>query len=93
MNQNPSTQETTSQETTGGGSGSTTGFATGTICPSSGTYRCSNKYMDIIAIFAVGDTFLPGPDGRKTTWFRLTTSLSSNKGGNFESVKVIAGTV
>ena len=95
MNQDPSTQETTSQETTAGGggnTGSTTGFATGTICTSSGTYRCSNKYMDVIAIFVAGDTFLPGPDGRKTTWVKLSTSLSSNKGGSFEGVKVIAGT-
>jgi hypothetical protein len=49
--------------------------------------------MDIIAIFAAGDVFLPGPDGRKTTWFKLSASLSSNKSGSFESVKVVAGTV
>ena len=84
------------QETTAGGggnTGSTTGFATGTTCTSSGTYRCSTKYMDIVAIFAAGDTFLPGPDGRKTTWFKLTTTLSSNKEGSFEGVKVPAGTL
>lgn len=89
MNQQQQTAETTA----GGGGSTTTGFATGTTCTSSGTYRCSNKYMDIIAIFAAGDLFLPGPDGRKTTWYKLTTSLSSNKSGSFESVKVIAGTV
>ncbi len=88
-------QQQTAAETTAGGGGSTTttGFATGTTCASSGTYRCSNKYMDIIAIFAAGDIFLPGPDGKKTTWFKLTASLSSNKSGSFESVKVVAGTV
>ena len=90
MSQQQQAAETTAG---GGGGGSTTGFATGTTCTSSGTYRCSNKYMDIIAIFAVGDVFLPGPDGKKTTWFKLTASLSSNKSGSFESVKVIAGTV
>lgn len=88
-----SQQQQAAETTAGGGGGSTTGFATGTTCTSSGTYRCSNKYMDIIAIFAVGDVFLPGPDGKKTTWFKLTASLSSNKSGSFESVKVIAGTV
>jgi hypothetical protein len=88
-------QQQQAAETTAGGGGSTTttGFATGTTCTSSGTYRCSNKYMDIIAIFAAGDVFLPGPDGRKTTWFKLSASLSSNKSGSFESVKVVAGTV
>ena len=89
MNQQQQAAETTS----GGGGGSTTGFATGTLCTSSGTYRCSNKYMDIVAIFAAGDIFLKGPDGKNTTWFKLTASLSSNKGGSFESVKVVAGTV
>jgi hypothetical protein len=90
MSQQQQAAETTAG---GGGSTSTTGFATGTTCPSSGTYRCSNKYMDIIAIFAAGDVFLPGPDGRKTTWFKLSASLSSNKSGSFESVKVVAGAV
>jgi len=90
MSQQQQAAETTAG---GGGSSSTTGFATGTTCTSSGTYRCSNKYMDIIAIFAAGDVFLPGPDGRKTTWFKLSASLSSNKSGSFESVKVVAGTV
>jgi hypothetical protein len=90
MSQQQQAAETTAG---GGGSTSTTGFATGTTCTSSGTYRCSNKYMDIIAIFAVGDVFLPGPDGRKTTWYKLSASLSSNKSGSFESVKVVAGTV
>ena len=87
--------QTTQQETTSAGGGNTgsTGFSTGTICTSSGTYRCSNKYMDIVAIFAAGDVFLKGPDGKNTTWFKLTASLSSNKSGSFESVKVVAGTV
>lgn len=78
----------------GGNGGSTTlGYATGTTVPSSGTYRCSNRYMDIIAIFAVGEIFLPGGDGKKTTWYPLSRTLSSNKGGSFTSVKVDAGTV
>jgi hypothetical protein len=88
-----SQQQTTAETTSGGGTTTTTGFATGTICTSSGTYRCSTRYMDIIAIVCAGEAFLPGPDGKKTTWFKLSTSLSSNKSGSFESVKVVAGTV
>jgi hypothetical protein len=90
-----SQQQQTAETTAGGGGGSTTttGFATGTTCTSSGTYRASNKYMDIVAIYAAGDIFLPFCDGRKTTWFKLSASLSSNKSGSFESVKVVAGTV
>ena len=82
------------QDAAGGGSGSTSlGFTTGTTCTSSGTYRASNRYMDIVAIIAAGDIFPPFCDGKKTTWFALSTSLSSNKGGSFTSVKVDAGTV
>lgn len=82
------------QDAAGGGSGSTSlGFTTGTKCTSSGTYRASNRYMDIVAIFAAGDLFPPFCDGKKTTWFALSTSLSSNKGGSFTSVKVDAGTI
>ena len=88
-------QELTSQELTAGGGGgnTTTGFATGTKCTTSGTYRASNKYMDTIALFAAGETFLPFLDGKKTTWFLLTPTLSTNRDGSFTSVKVEAGTV
>ena len=85
---------TSSQELTAGGGGSTTtGFATGTKCTQSGTYRASNKYMDTIAIFAAGEVFLPFLDGKKTTWFLLTPALSTNRDGLFTSVKVEAGSV
>lgn len=89
-------QETTTQELTAGGGGSTntsTGFATGTKCTSSGTYRSSTRYMDVIAVFGVGDEFPAGSDGKKTTWVALTPSLSTNQDGSFTSVKVEAGTV
>ena len=81
------------QELTGGGFNTTTGFATGTTCSSSGTYRSSTKYMDIVCVFAVGDAFPAGCDGRKTTWYALSPSLSTNKSGSFTSVKVEAGAV
>ena len=87
---------TTTQETTASGGGNTgsttTGFATGTLCTSSGTFRASNKYMDAICIVAAGDLFPPFTDGKKTTWFRLATSLSTNQEGSFTSVKVLPGT-
>jgi hypothetical protein len=77
-----------------GGNGTLSGgFATGTVCQTSGTYRASNKYIDIILAVAVGDVFQPGPDGKKTTWYPLSSSLSSNKSGDFNSVKVQAGTL
>ena len=81
------------QDAAGGGNGGTAfGFVTGTTCTSSGTYRCSNKYMDLVMVYAAGETFYNGPDGKKTTWYALTPNLSSkNSGGGFNSVKVEAG--
>lgn len=76
-----------------GGFNTTTGFATGTTCTSSGTYRASNKYMDIVQIYAAGEVFLPFADGKKTTWFALSPALSTNQDGSFSSVKVSPGTI
>ena len=89
-------QEFQTQETLAGGNGgfnTTTGYATGTACPSSGTFRASNKYMDVVLVYATGEIFLAGPDGKKTTWYALSPSLSTNQDGGFESVKVAPGTV
>ena len=89
-------QQDATQESLAGGNGgfnTTTGYATGTICPASGAYRASNKYMDAVVVMGKGEPFLLGPDGKKTTWYRLTSSLSSNKDGSFSSVKVQAGTL
>jgi len=96
MNQDLTAQQGDSVALSGNGTGTystTTGYATGTICQRSGNYRASNKYMDIIVAYAIGDVFLPGPDGKKTTWYALTTSLSTNQDGSFSSVKVAAGTI
>jgi len=82
------------QDSLAGGNGTLSGgFATGTVCQTSGTYRASNKYIDIVLAVAVGDVFQPGPDGKKTTWYPLSSTLSSNKNGDFSSVKVAAGSV
>lgn len=89
-------QDLIQQELTAGGNGgnTTTGFATGTKCTNSGTYRASNRYMDIVQIYVVGDVFLAGPDGKKTTWYALSPSLSTKSGdGGFTSVKVEAGAI
>lgn len=79
----------------GGGNGATSsGFVTGTTCTSSGTYRASNKYMDLVQVYTAGEIFRAFADGKKTTWFPLTPTLSSNSSdGGFRSVKVEAGTV
>ena len=82
------------QDSLAGGNGTLPGgFATGTVCSTSGTYRASNKYIDIVLAVAAGDVFQPGPDGKKTTWYPLSSSLSSNQSGDFNSVKVQAGTL
>jgi hypothetical protein len=82
------------QDTTGSNSfNTTTSYSTGTVCQFSGTYIAKNKYMDIVGLYAKGEIFRVGPDGRKTTWTALTTTVSTNSDGSFESVKVVAGTV
>jgi hypothetical protein len=49
--------------------------------------------MDIVVAYAKGDIFFGGPDGKKTTWYALTSTLSTNNDGSFDSVKVAAGSV
>jgi hypothetical protein len=77
------------------GNTSTGGFATGTTCPSSGTYRAENKYMTVVAIYAAGEIFRTMTDGKKCTWYALTKTATSgfSDGGSFSSVKVEPGTV
>lgn len=84
-------QDLVNQELTAGGNGGgvSGGFATGSTCTSSGTYKASNKYLDNIIVVAAGEVFPPFPDGKKTTWYSLTPSTKSS----FESVKVEAGTI
>lgn len=72
--------------------GGTTGYASGTICPKTGSYKSSNKYMDTIVAVAKGDPFPAGTDGGKTTWVALSTSTDGSR-TSFESVKVNAGTL
>jgi hypothetical protein len=89
-------QDLIQQELTAGGNGgnTTTGYATGAKVLSSGTYRCSNRYMDLVMVYAEGDVFFAGPDGKKTTWYALAPNLSTkDSGGGFTSVKVDAGTI
>ena len=68
------------------------GYATGAICPKTGSYKSSNKFMDTIVVICKGDKFPAGTDGAKTTWAALSASTDGSKTG-FESVKVSAGTL
>ena len=70
--------------------GSTTSYATGTICPKTGSYKSSNKYMDAIVLVIKGAKFPTGLDGGKTYWTALSTSTDGSK-ESFTSVKVTAG--
>ena len=72
----------------------TTSYSTGTVCPFSGTWVAKNRYMDIVGLYAKGEIFRVGPDGKKTTWTALTPTISSNSAdGGFSAVKVEAGAV
>jgi len=89
------TQESLVVDSTGSNNfNTTTSYATGTVCQFSGTYVAKNKYMDLFGLYAKGDIFRVGPDGKKTTWTALTPTLSTNSAdGGFNSVKVEAGAV
>jgi hypothetical protein len=54
--------------------GTTTGYPTGTKCPKSGTYRASNKYLEIIIVVAAGEIFPPFSDGSKTIWYPVKST-------------------
>ena len=54
--------------------GTATGYPTGSICKKSGTYRASNKYLEIIIVMAEGEEFPPFSDGTKTTWYPRSSS-------------------
>jgi hypothetical protein len=71
---------------------STTGFTTGTVCTRTGSYKASNKYMQAIVVVVKGDKFPTFTDGRKTTWYALSSSTSTTSSG-FDSITVEAGTV
>ena len=64
-----------------------TGFATGTKCTKTGTYRASNKYLEIVIPVEEGDEFPTFADGEKTIWYPITASTKST----FEPVKAAPG--
>ena len=67
-----------------------TGYATGTICPKTGSYKSVTKYTETIVCFVKGATFPVGSDGRKTTWNALSTTTDSSR-TSFDSVTAVAG--
>ena len=71
--------------------GGSTGYATGTTCPKTGSYKSVTKYTETIVCFVKGVKFPNGSDGKKTTWTALSSTDSSKTG--FESVRVAPGTV
>ena len=93
--QQQTTQESLVVDSTGSNSfNTTTSYATGTAVPFSGTWVAKNRYMDIVGLYAKGEIFRVGPDGKKTTWTALTPSISTNStDGGFTAVKVEAGAV
>ena len=98
MSQDAVSSNVSSQEMSfagGNGGNTTTGFVSGSTCPSSGTYRAENKYMTVVALYAAGEIFRTFLDGRKCTWYALTKTASSgfSNEGSFTSVKVEAGAV
>lgn len=88
-------QEFQAQElTAGGGNTFTTGFASGTTCTRTGSYKAQNKYMEVVVVVVKNAKFPNFTDGKKTTWYALsTTSTGTNSSGGFESVRVAPGTV
>ncbi|HXQ74801.1 MAG TPA: hypothetical protein VN844_30130 [Pyrinomonadaceae bacterium] len=65
-----------------------TGFVTGTKCTKTGSYKASNKYLELILTVEEGAEFPPFADGEKTTWYALTPNTKDG----FEPVKVAPGT-
>lgn len=57
--------------------GTTTGFPTGTVCKKSGTYRASNKHLEIIIVMAEGEVFPPFSDGTKTVWYPRSSTTKN----------------
>lgn len=70
--------------------GGSFGYASGSVCPKTGSYKSTNNYVDTIVAVAKGDKFPSGADGGKTTWTALSTATDGNKTG-FDSVRATAG--
>ena len=89
-------QESTSQNSLeSGGTTFTTGYSSGTICPRTGSYKASNKYMNAIVTVVRGAKFPNFIDGKKCTWTALsetTTTSSTSTDSGFESTRVAPGT-
>lgn len=88
-------QESINQETTAGGNTFTTGYASGTICPRTGSYQAQNKYMNAIVTVVKNAKFPNFIDGKKCTWTALaetTTTSSTSTDSGFEATRVAPGT-
>jgi hypothetical protein len=82
--------EPTQQELTAGGNSFTTGFASGSTCTRTGSYKAGNKYLQAIVVVVKGAKFPNFTDGKKTTWYALSTNPSTTSDG-FDSVTASPG--
>jgi phage host-nuclease inhibitor protein Gam len=85
-------QDFASQELAAGGNTFTAAYASGTICPRTGSYKAQNNYMNAIVTVVKGAKFPNFIDGKKCTWTALSASTSTtNSDGGFESTRVAPG--
>ena len=62
--------------------GGVTGFTTGTTCPDTSLYKCTDGKVEYIENIAAGTAFpnFPGGNGKaKATWFRLTLANDGDR--------------
>ena len=93
MPQEFTSQDVAAQELSAGGNFGT-GFTTGTVCSQTGSYKAENNYMQAIVVVVAGAKFPSFTDGKKCTWYSLsssTTAMTSDSG--FDSAKVAPGTI
>jgi len=79
------------QEKVGGNSGG----GTGTICTDTSLYKTTDNKVEYIEHIAAGTAFpnFPGGNGKgKCVWTQLTLATDGNR-TNFDSVKVVEGTL
>ena len=85
-------QQVQTQALESGGATFTTGYASGTVCPRTGSYKSENKYMNAIVVVVAGAKFPNFLDGKKCTWLALsTTTAGTTADGGFESARVAPG--
>ena len=90
MNQDLIQQETTA----GGNGGSTTSYATGSICPKTGLWKTFDGKLEVIEYYMAQEAFRSSPSGsgKKCSWTRVSLASDGSRTG-FTAVRVATGTV